>query len=55
MLTFKPTRTSQPHRDPFQAPSAPLMAMLSGRPLHGPNPMDYRRQMQRLAAMLAPR
>jgi hypothetical protein len=53
MLTFRPRRQTQPYRNPFEREQSPqLAAMLGGRPLNGPNPMDHQRAMQRLAAML---
>ena len=52
MLTFTPTRRTQPHADLFAPPTPPLLAMLRGRPLFAPNPADHKRQMQRLAAQL---
>lgn len=53
MFAHTPTRRSQPYADPFTRPQTPaLQAMLQGRPQHSPNPIDHKRQMQRLVAMI---
>jgi hypothetical protein len=52
MISFQPTRTSQPYGRHDRPQTPQLSAMLLGRPLAGPNPIDQRRQMQRLMAML---
>lgn len=52
MIAFNPTRTSQPHGRTDRQQSPQLSAMLMGRPLGAPNPMDHKRQMQRLMALL---
>lgn len=53
MLSFTPRRSSQPYVDPMQRPQTPqLAAMLAGKPLFAPNPMDQQRQMQRLARLI---
>lgn len=53
MFTMTPTRRSQPYRDAPERPQTPqLHAMLQGRPLHAPNPMDQKRFAQRLAALI---
>jgi hypothetical protein len=56
VITFTPTRRSQPYAPPFLRPQTPqLSAMLMGRPLFAPNPIDQRRQMEHLAALLTRR
>jgi hypothetical protein len=53
MLTFTPSRRTQPYQQIPERPQTPqLAAMLGGKPLFGPNPMDQQRQMRRLAAMI---
>ena len=53
MFRVTPTRTTQPYRDEATRPQSPvLQAMLQGRPQHGPNPIDHKRQIQRLVAMI---
>jgi hypothetical protein len=53
VITFRPTRRSQPYADPYGRPQTPqLAAMLQGRPLYGQNPIDHQRRMARLAAMI---
>lgn len=53
MFTHKATRTTQPYGDPFSRPVNPVLsAMIQGRPQHQPNPIDQKRQMQRLVAMI---
>lgn len=53
MFAHTPTRRTQPYSDPMNRPQTPqLSAMLVGKPMFAPNPIDHRRQMQRIAAMI---
>jgi hypothetical protein len=48
MLTFTPTRLSQPHRRALGRPVSPVLsAMLAGRTFSGYNPQDMVREHQR--------
>lgn len=52
MFAFTPRRTTQPHAGQDRPQTPQLAAMLGGRPLNAPNPMDHQRMMQRLAALI---
>lgn len=52
MFTFTPSRASQPHQRDDRTHTPQLAAMLLGRPLMAPNPMDHQRQMAQLARLL---